>query len=54
MVDRSGSVILEHLLQCDKKKAPVITLLGLKETIAVNSWYIWWQRQGEIKGNFVA
>jgi hypothetical protein len=53
-VDRSGSVVLEEILTRSQKNSPVIGLLGLKETILVAGWYIWWQRREAIKGEKVA
>jgi hypothetical protein len=53
-VDRSGSVILEEILTSPSKQSPVVGLLGLKETILVAGWYIWWQRREAVKGESVA
>jgi hypothetical protein len=53
-IDHSGSVVLEEILRCPLKNNPVIGLLGLKETILVAGWYIWWQRREVVKGEIVA
>jgi hypothetical protein len=53
-VDRSGSVILEEILTSPSKQSPVVGLLGLKQTILVAGWYIWWQRREAVKGESVA
>jgi hypothetical protein len=53
-IDRSGSVVLEEILRSPPKKSSVVGLLGLKETIVVAGWYIWWQRREAIKGENVA
>ena len=38
--DRSVSVALEELLRYPVKKSPVLSQLGMQETIAVAVWYI--------------
>jgi hypothetical protein len=53
-VDHSCSVILEEILTSPSKQSPVVGLLGLKETILVAGWYIWWQRREAVKGESVA
>jgi ribonuclease HI len=53
-IDHSGSVVLEEILRGPLKNNPVIGLLGLKETILVAAWYIWWQRREVVKGETVA
>jgi hypothetical protein len=54
VVDRSGSTILEETLRHNFRKPPVLGSLGLKETIVVAAWYIWWQRRSYCKGEHVA
>jgi ribonuclease HI len=44
-VDRAGSAILEHLLGRAEASIPGISDIGLKETIVVACWYIWWIRR---------
>jgi hypothetical protein len=43
-VDRSG-MILAEILRDTKTKLPILGQVGLKETVAVAAWYIWWKRQ---------
>lgn len=43
VVDRSGSVVLEDILRWPDNNSPVFGQLGLKEAMAVQAWYIWWQ-----------
>lgn len=45
VVDRSGSVILEHLLLADPKPVPIKPNLDVKQILAVGSWYLWWVRR---------
>lgn len=49
-VDRSGSVVLEEILRWPTRKSPVLGQLGLQETVAVASWYIWFERGEARKG----
>lgn len=44
-VDRSGSVVLEHLLLVEKRHVPAKLNLDVKQVIAVGSWYLWWIRR---------
>jgi hypothetical protein len=53
VVDRSGSTILEEILQNNFRKPSVLGSLGLKETIEVATWYIWCQRRQYCKGEHV-
>jgi hypothetical protein len=53
-VDHSGSVILEEILTSPSKQSPVVGLLGMKKTILVAGWYIWWKRCETVKGESVA
>jgi hypothetical protein len=46
--------VLEEILRGHLKNNSVIGLLGLKETILVAGWYIWWQRREVVKGETVA
>lgn len=52
-VDRSGSVVLEDILRRPRGPSPVLGQLGLHETVAVASWYIWWERRQMRKGETV-
>lgn len=45
VVDRSGYVVLEHILRWPDNKEPMLGKLGLKEAVAVEAWYIWWQHR---------
>jgi ribonuclease HI len=53
-VDRSGSVVLEHILRSPKKEIVDIGKVHSHEIIAVASWYIWWQRREFVKGEIVS
>jgi hypothetical protein len=44
-IDRSGSVVLELLLRGHDSIVPGFQSLGLKETITVGCWYLWWMRR---------
>ena len=44
-VDRSGSVILEHLLLAEDKPVPMKPNLDIKKILAVGSWHLWWTRR---------
>jgi hypothetical protein len=48
--DRSGCVVLEHLLRLRQPEIPALSSLGVKEVIAAAAWFIWW-RQRELKHN---
>lgn len=54
MIDRSGSVVLEEILRNHDETPPALTPIGLKETIVVGAWYIWWQRREFVKGESIA
>jgi hypothetical protein len=41
MVDRSGSVVLEHILRSPNSKIPQLQHVNLHEIITVGGWYIW-------------
>jgi ribonuclease HI len=43
--DLSGSVVLESLLMRQDNTLPGMTSIGLKETIIVGCWYLWWMRR---------
>jgi hypothetical protein len=53
-VDRSDSVILEEILLSPSKQSSIVGLLGLKETILVADWYIWWQHRELVKGEITS
>jgi hypothetical protein len=53
-VDRSGSVILEHILRSPKKEITHFDKVHSHEIIVVASWYIWWQRREFVKGETVS
>jgi ribonuclease HI len=40
-VDRAGLTILEHILRMDNNSLPGFAF-GLKETIIISCWYLWW------------
>jgi hypothetical protein len=42
--DRSGSVVLEHILRSPNKAVTHLQQVNSHEIIAAASWYIWWQR----------
>jgi ribonuclease HI len=44
-IDRSGSAVLEFLFTRKESQMPGFQNLGLKETIAVGAWYLWWIRR---------
>ena len=44
-VDRSGSAVLELILVRQDNELPSIDAVGLKETIMVACWYLWWIRR---------
>lgn len=48
--DRSGSVVLEHLLRSRQLAIPGLSGLEVKEVIATAAWFIWWRRR-ELKHN---
>jgi hypothetical protein len=52
--NRSGSIVLEDILQSPRRKSPILGQLGLQETILVAGWYIWWQRREAVKEERVA
>ncbi|XP_047079825.1 LOW QUALITY PROTEIN: histidine-rich protein PFHRP-II-like [Lolium rigidum] len=54
LVDRSGSVVLEHILRSPNRDAPNLERVSLHELIAVGGWYIWWQRREAVKGERVS
>jgi hypothetical protein len=51
--DRSGSVVLEHLLRSRQPAIPGLSGLEVKEVIATAAWFIWWRRR-ELKHNGTA
>lgn len=52
-IDRSGSVILEELLTQPARQSPILGRLGLRESLLVGAWYIWWQRREFVKGKSI-
>ena len=44
-VDRSGSIILEHILVGPPRQVPAKPNLEVKQIIAVGGWYLWWIRR---------
>jgi ribonuclease HI len=44
-VDRAGSAVLEHLLRRNDNSLPGFDHIGLKETVTVTCWYLWWMRR---------
>lgn len=53
-MDRSGSIVLKEILRQPQIRSPVMNQVGLKESILVGAWYIWWQRREFVKGKYVA
>jgi hypothetical protein len=45
ITDRSGSEVLEVLLRDQTTKFPSFDSIGLKETIGIACWYLWWIRR---------
>ena len=45
LIDRSGSIILEHLILADSRPIPIKPNLDVKQVIAVGAWYLWWVRR---------
>jgi ribonuclease HI len=43
--DRAGSAVLEHLLKREDNHLVGMPNTGMKETIAVACWYLWWLRR---------
>jgi hypothetical protein len=43
-IDRSGSAVLEFKLMKNDNSIPGFSCVGLKETITVGCWYMWWIR----------
>jgi hypothetical protein len=44
-VDRSGSVVLEHILGLSKTTVPGLSSVNLKELVVTTCWYLWWIRR---------
>lgn len=47
--DREGAAVLEHILNSQDNSFPGIDHIGLKETISVACWYIWWIRRQRVR-----
>ena len=43
-IDWAGSVVVEYLLRSNNNTMPGFENIGLKETISVACWYLWWLR----------
>jgi ribonuclease HI len=54
LVDRSGSVVLEHILCSSNNNVPMLEQLKTHELVVVGCWYIWWQRRQIVKGENVS
>jgi ribonuclease HI len=54
LVDRSGFVVLEHILRSPNNNIPQLQHVTLHEIIAVGGWYIWWERRELVKGESVS
>jgi ribonuclease HI len=54
LVDRSGSVVLEHILCSSNNNVPRLEQLNMHELVVVGCWYIWWQRRQIVKGENVS
>jgi hypothetical protein len=54
LVDRSGSVVLEHILCSPNSKVSWLENVKTHELLAVGCWYIWWQRRELVKGENVS
>jgi hypothetical protein len=50
MIDRPGSVVLEHILCSPNYAVPLMENVKTHELVAVGCWYIWWQRRELVKG----
>ena len=44
-IDWAGSVVVEYLLRSNNNTMPGFENIGLKETISVACWYLWWLRR---------
>jgi hypothetical protein len=44
-VDHAGSTVLEFLLRRKDNTFQSVHVIGLKETILVACWYLWWLRR---------
>jgi hypothetical protein len=51
--DRSGSGILEVLLRSSNNVIIGLDNVGIKETIAITCWYLWWIRRRRTHGEDV-
>jgi hypothetical protein len=43
--DMAGSAMLEHILRRQDNSLPGFSNIGLKETISMACWYLWWLRR---------
>lgn len=44
-VDRSGSVIMEHILLLPDSPLPIMPSLEIKHIVVVGCWFLWWTRR---------
>ena len=44
-VDRSGSIILEHLLSLPDNLFLIHSRVNFKQALVVGTWYLWWIRR---------
>jgi hypothetical protein len=52
-IDRSGSSVLEYLLRAEPHNLQGFTKVGLKETVSITCWYLWWLRRQRTRGETV-
>ena len=43
--ERSGSVIIEEILNQEDTMLPIMPSVGLKEIMMTGCWYLWWIRR---------
>lgn len=44
-VDRSGSIIFEHILSLHDRQLSLHPNVNFKQALAVGAWYLWWIRR---------
>jgi hypothetical protein len=52
-VDRSGSVVFEHILCLPDNIPSGFEVVQLKELVVVSCWYLWWLRRRRTHGEIV-
>lgn len=52
-MDWSGSIVFVGILIWPKRKPLVLGQLGVQEAVDVASWFVWWERREERKGDNV-